>query len=66
MGIICKVDLEKAYDHVNWDFLDYMLRKKGFRAKWRMWMSGCISLVHYSILINRTSRGFFFKLRGLR
>jgi hypothetical protein len=27
---LCKVDLEKAYDHVNWDFLMYMLRRCGF------------------------------------
>jgi hypothetical protein len=25
-SVICKMDLEKAYDHVNWDFLLYMLR----------------------------------------
>lgn len=24
-GILCKLDLEKAYDHVCWDFVDYML-----------------------------------------
>jgi hypothetical protein len=32
-GVICKMDLEKAYDHVNWDFLLYMLRKCGFGEK---------------------------------
>lgn len=65
-GIICKVDLEKAYYRVNWDFLDYVLRKKGFVAKWKMWISGCISFVHYAILINGTSRGFFEANRGLQ
>lgn len=34
-GIICKLDLEKAYDHVNWSFLDYILLRISFRAKWR-------------------------------
>jgi len=29
-GLLCKLDIEKAYDHVNWDFLLYMLRKCGF------------------------------------
>ncbi|KAL5543460.1 hypothetical protein UlMin_007244 [Ulmus minor] len=28
-GVIFKVDFEKAYDHVNWDFLDFVLEKKG-------------------------------------
>ena len=32
-GLKCKMDLEKAYDHVNWDFLLYMLRC-GFGGKW--------------------------------
>jgi hypothetical protein len=29
-GVICNMDLEKAYDHVNWDFLLYMPRRYGF------------------------------------
>ena len=24
-GVLCKLDVEKAFDHVNWDFLMYML-----------------------------------------
>lgn len=34
-GILCKLDLEKAYDRVNWDFLDYNAGRMGFEKKWR-------------------------------
>ncbi|RVW45209.1 hypothetical protein CK203_067527 [Vitis vinifera] len=29
-GVLCKLDLEKAYDHINWDFLMTMMQKMGF------------------------------------
>ncbi|KAL5557179.1 hypothetical protein UlMin_039415 [Ulmus minor] len=56
----------KAYDHVNWDFLDLMLEKKGFGARWRTWMRGCISSANFSIMINGKPRGRFGASRGLR
>lgn len=30
LGILCKLDLEKMYDHLNWDFLDFIMVKMGF------------------------------------
>ncbi|KAL5569671.1 hypothetical protein UlMin_026246, partial [Ulmus minor] len=65
-GVIFKVDFEKAYDHVNWDFLDLVLEKKGFGVKWRTWMRGCISSANFSIMINGKPRGRFGASRGLR
>jgi hypothetical protein len=35
LGVLCKVDIEKAYDHVNRDFLLYLLRRCSFGEKWR-------------------------------
>ena len=64
--MLCKLDIEKAYDHVNWDFLIYMLDRCGFHDKWRRWVFFCISTVKFSILINGYSCGFFDSSRGLR
>ncbi|XP_060190615.1 uncharacterized protein LOC132619869 [Lycium barbarum] len=65
-GILCKLDIQKAYDHLNWNFLVQMLQKMGFGARWIRWIKQCISTVRFSVLINRTPNGFFPSQRGLR
>ncbi|GLT87534.1 hypothetical protein SLE2022_056130 [Rubroshorea leprosula] len=50
--LIFKVDFEKAYDSVNWNFLDNMMGKFGFCHKWRLWIQECISSAMISILVN--------------
>lgn len=32
-GVMCKLDMEKAFDHVSWNFIDYMLQRFGFGCK---------------------------------
>ena len=66
LGVLCKLDVEKAYDHVNWGFLIYMLDHCGFPKKWRRWVSFCISTVKFSFLINGTPYGFFKSSKGIR
>ncbi|KAJ9693494.1 hypothetical protein PVL29_012324 [Vitis rotundifolia] len=65
-GVVFKIDFEKAYDHVNWDFLDHVLEKKGFSPRWRKWMSGCLSSVFYAVLVNGNAKGWVKASRGLR
>jgi hypothetical protein len=43
--VLCKLDIGKAYDHVNWEFLLYLLRRCGFGEKWHSWIVHCISSV---------------------
>ena len=64
--VLCKLDIEKAYDHVNWNFLLYMLRRCGFSEKWRKWIFTFISTAHFSILVNGSAHGFFPNSKGLR
>jgi hypothetical protein len=44
-GVLCKLDMEKAYDHVDWNFLIYLLRRCGFGERGCLWIKHCISTV---------------------
>ncbi|VVA41200.1 PREDICTED: RNA-directed DNA polymerase, partial [Prunus dulcis] len=65
-GMVFKIDLEKAYDHVEWRFVDEVLIRKGFGDRWRSWIRGCLETANFSVMINGRPRGKFRASRGLR
>ena len=61
-----KVDYEKAYDSVSWDFLSYMLWRLGFCPKWIQWIEGYLKSVSVSVLVKGSPTTEFIPQRGLR
>ncbi|RVW20626.1 Transposon TX1 uncharacterized 149 kDa protein [Vitis vinifera] len=58
-GILCKLDIEKAYDHVNWSFLLWLMEMMGFGAKWISWIQWCIGTVNFFLLVEESKGGGF-------
>ena len=65
-SIVFKVDYEKAYDSISWDFLLYMLRRMGFCSKWIQWVEGCLKSASISVLVSGSPSHEFIPQRGLR
>ncbi|KAL2246342.1 UNVERIFIED_CONTAM: hypothetical protein Sindi_2902400 [Sesamum indicum] len=61
-----KVDIRKAYDTVEWDFLLAVLQLFGFPPRFTRWIEECVSTTSFSIGLNGKPHGFFAGARGLR
>ncbi|XP_071727663.1 uncharacterized protein [Rutidosis leptorrhynchoides] len=65
-GLIFKVDFEKAFDSLNWDYLLVVMKCMGFGTKWCKWISSCLKSATISILINGSPKSEFNLKRGVR
>jgi hypothetical protein len=61
-----KIDMAKAYDTIDWDFLLKVLNAFGFSSEVCKLISNCVSSPWFSVVMNGTSKGFFKGGRGLR
>ena len=61
-----KLDLSKAYDRVDWGFLEKVLLKLGFQSQWVQRIMSCISSVRYTVRFNGVPPASFTPTRGLR
>ena len=64
--VALKIDLQKAYDHVNWKFLQAVLSNFGFDDRFVKWVMECVSTVSFSVLINGGQSKHFCPSRSLR
>ena len=61
-----KLDMSKAYDRVEWSFLEAVLRWMGFTERWIQLMMMGVKTVSYSILVNGEPKGMIKPTRGIR
>jgi len=65
-AMLHKLDMAKAYDRVEWPFLNAMLHKLGFDDVFCQWIMECVQTVSYSVIINGEAMGHIVLCRGLR
>ncbi|XP_048323947.2 secreted RxLR effector protein 78-like [Ziziphus jujuba] len=64
--MVTKIDLKKAYDRLEWSFINKALEVWGFSSDFRRLVRSCINSVSYSLLLNGSISGFLMLERGIR
>lgn len=64
--MVLKLDVQKAYNIIDWDFLEACMLKMGFHSKWVKWVMQCMTTVSFSMIFNGEPLPYFQPLQGLR
>ena len=65
-GMLLKLDLSKAYDKLNCQFLEGILKAFGFVEEWSNWIMNLVSSSFFSILVNGSPLSPFNVTHGIR
>lgn len=61
-----KLDMSKAYNRVEWGYLEVVMGRLGFQEERTAMVMNCVKSVSYSLLVNGKPVGFLGPERGLR
>jgi hypothetical protein len=61
-----KLDMSKAYNRVDWDFLKEVMYRMGFDSRWIQLVMMCVKFANYEVLINGSPTCQIFPSRGIR
>jgi hypothetical protein len=64
--LLFKIDFEKAFDSVDWDYLNVFMTKMNFSALWRKWIMECVTTTSAFVLVNGCPTYEFHFERGIR
>jgi hypothetical protein len=64
--VALKLDISKAYDRLDWDYLRDIMVQMGFSSRWISWIMLCVETVDFSVLVDGASVGPIVPGRRLR
>jgi hypothetical protein len=65
-NVILNLDMERAYDRLNWSFIHTVLENFDFSNDWINLIRNCIEDINFFVLLNGSSFNFFTSSRGIR
>ncbi|XP_062103512.1 uncharacterized protein LOC133814586 [Humulus lupulus] len=63
---LMKIDISKAYDSIDWNFLENLLNALCFPKRFIRWIMICLRGSSYSLVLNGSIQGRFQGARGLK